>query len=286
MQAVNPANTKPTLPAMRLMLYIAGGLVFITGIQLFILTEYTERFFAWTIQSPLTAAFLGAAYWASCALEVLAARQRLWAHARIAVPTVLLFTTLTLVVTILHIGNFHLAHPDPLTRTLAWAWVIVYASVPLLLGGLLLLQARAPGSDPVRTRPLPLWLQICLVFYAAIMIPLGLGMLLIPDQIIPHWPWALTPLTCRAIGAWFFALGFALAHTLWENDWRRIWVETAAVGIFALLELVAVVRYPAAIDWSKPQAWIYIVLISGVLALGAYGWYAGGRTGPEVKGQR
>jgi hypothetical protein len=52
-------------PTMRRMLYIAATLVFIAGIQLFVLTEHTDRFFAWTIGVPLTAAFLGAGYWAN-----------------------------------------------------------------------------------------------------------------------------------------------------------------------------------------------------------------------------
>src|SRR5262249_39055665 len=91
---------RQTTPGMRRMLLVAGGLVFITGIQLFVLSEATDRFFAWTIKPPLTAAFLGAAYWASCGTELLAARQRIWANARIAVPAVLIFTGLTLLVTL------------------------------------------------------------------------------------------------------------------------------------------------------------------------------------------
>jgi hypothetical protein len=44
---------------MRGLLLAAGALVFLAGFQLFILTEQTDLYFAWTIQPPLTAAFLG-----------------------------------------------------------------------------------------------------------------------------------------------------------------------------------------------------------------------------------
>jgi hypothetical protein len=44
--------------------------------------------------APLTAAVLGAGYWASFALELLSARERHWARTRVAVPAVLLFSTL------------------------------------------------------------------------------------------------------------------------------------------------------------------------------------------------
>ena len=83
------------------MLLIASGLVFIVGIQLFTFTEQTDRYFAWTVNPPLTAAFLEAAYWGACIMEFTASRQPTWTQARIAVPVVLLFTSLTLVATVL-----------------------------------------------------------------------------------------------------------------------------------------------------------------------------------------
>lgn len=51
-------------PSMRWLLLIGSLLAFIAGLQLFVLSEQTSHFFAWTIDVPLTAAFLGAIYWA------------------------------------------------------------------------------------------------------------------------------------------------------------------------------------------------------------------------------
>ena len=45
------------------------------GVPLLFLTTRTDHWFAWTIQPSLTACFLGSAYWASCVLELRAARQ-------------------------------------------------------------------------------------------------------------------------------------------------------------------------------------------------------------------
>jgi hypothetical protein len=47
---------------MKWMLLAASILVSLAGVQLFILTENTDRYFAWTIDPPLTAAALGGAY--------------------------------------------------------------------------------------------------------------------------------------------------------------------------------------------------------------------------------
>jgi hypothetical protein len=263
---------------MRWMLLIASGLVFIVGIQLFILTEYTDRYFAWTIKPPLTAAFLGAGYWASFAMEYLASRKRAWAHARIAVPAVLIFTTLTLIATLLHLDRFHLSHPDVMTRTAAWVWLAVYAIVPPVMAVLLVLQMRVPGADPPRTAPLPRWIHAILNFHALIMLPLGAALFLAPQATAPLWPWALTPLTARAVGAWLLALGVAAAHSSRENDWMRVHIATISYTVFGVFQLLGLVRYPEVIDWSRPHAWLYVIFMLSVLVVGLYGWRQSARS--------
>ncbi|HWQ11314.1 MAG TPA: hypothetical protein VNL77_00865 [Roseiflexaceae bacterium] len=268
------SDAQPTIPAMRLMLYAAAALVFVSGVQLFVLADRTADFFAWTIRPPLTAAFLGAAYWAACAAELIAARQRRWADARIAVPAVLVFTAATLVVTLLHLDRFHLGREEPLARGAAWAWLVVYAAVPLLLGALLLVQLRAPGAEPQRSAPLPLWVRANLALHAALMLPLGLALLAAPQATIGLWPWQLTPLTGRAIGAWSLGLGFAALHALMEGDWRRLRPATPLYVLFGLLGLLALARYPAEVDWPRPSAWVLVALLLNMLVGGLLGWRA------------
>src|SRR5215472_368531 len=66
---------RPLIPGMRRLLFTASVLVLLAGIQLFAFTGRTGHFFAWTIANPLSAAFLGAAYWAAVAIEALADRK-------------------------------------------------------------------------------------------------------------------------------------------------------------------------------------------------------------------
>ncbi len=102
------SGVRPLTVGMRWLLFVASVLVFIIGIPLFLLSGQTDRYFAWTIAVPLTAAFLGAGYWSSFFIEFVAARQRAWANSRVAVPAVFVFTTLTLVATLIHLDLFHL----------------------------------------------------------------------------------------------------------------------------------------------------------------------------------
>jgi hypothetical protein len=107
---------------MRAFLYVAVALTFLAGAQLSILSERTERFFAWPISPPLTAVFLGASFWAVRVLLLWAARQRTWIRARIAVPSVAVVATLLLAATLMHLDVF-----DGL---LGVVWIHVYVWVP------------------------------------------------------------------------------------------------------------------------------------------------------------
>jgi hypothetical protein len=128
------AAVRPLAPAMRWLLLVAAVLVFLAGFQLFVLTERTGTYFAWTIANPLAAAFLGASYWASLSIEAVAGRQAAWGHAHIAVPAVLVFTVLTLVATLLHLDKFHFGSSFAIgTQIFTWAWIAIYVLVPLLM---------------------------------------------------------------------------------------------------------------------------------------------------------
>ncbi|GAB4189245.1 MAG: hypothetical protein OHK0022_01430 [Roseiflexaceae bacterium] len=261
-------------PGMRRMLYAASLLVLSVGIPLFLLTEQTDIYFSWTIKNPLTAAFLGAAYWSSCALEFMAARERWWTRARIAVPAVLIFTALTLVVTLLHIEVFHFNSPQFITVAGTWVWLAVYAIVPPLMLVLLLRQLRVPGQDEPRGTPLALWARAVLGINATVMLLLGVALMLAPLAAAPLWPWQLTALTARAIGAWLIGLGIAAAQAAWEGDLGRARVMLISAVLFSVLQLIALARYPAAFAWTSPQGVLYLVFLVDLLVVGGYGWYA------------
>lgn len=265
-------NIRPLTPGMRQMLLAASLLVFLIGIPLYLLSTRTESFFAWTIHPPLTAAFLGAAYWSSCALEFLASRERVWAHGRIAVPAVLLFTALTLVVTLFHLDVFHFDSPGWHTRAGTWAWLIVYATVPVIMGILLLIQRGLPGDDPPRLAPLPAWARGLLYGQATIMILPGLALLLATASTAPLWPWELKPLAARAFGAWLLSIGVAAAHAAWENDWQRIRPFVVSYLLLGGLQLVALVRFAGDVAWNRPTAWLYVLFLLSILGFGFYGW--------------
>jgi hypothetical protein len=272
-QVVKPRTAAPTIPGMRRLLYINSALVLVIGIPLYLLSDQTDIYFAWTIHPPLTAAVLGAGYWASFVLELGSARERLWAKTRVAVAAVLVFSTLTLVITLIHADRFHFHSPHLITRTGTWIWLGVYVSVPVAMSWLLVAQQRQARPDPARVAPLASWVRIVLALQAVVMLAVGVPMLLAPQAMLGTWPWELTPLTCRAIGAWGIGIGIIAAHATWENDWWRLRPMMLSYTALGLLQITAVLRYPADVDWSRTSAVVYVIFLATILLLGGYGWW-------------
>jgi uncharacterized integral membrane protein len=269
---------------MRRLLLIASALVVVLGTQLFVLTEATDRYFAWTIEVPLSAAFLGAAYWGGLVLLVMAARERLWARVRVAVPAVLALTISMFVVTLLHLDLFHLDESaGGAARAAAYGWIVAYGLVPASLLAFSIRQLKVPGGDPPRIHRLPAWLRVVLCVQAALLIGLASALLLVPDRVSSVWPWELTPLTGRAIGAWFLGIGVAAGHWAWENAWERVLAVVLSYGVLAALEIVALARYPDAVDWATPQSWVYTAFLTSMLLVAGYGMMVIRRNVAEVR---
>jgi hypothetical protein len=252
---------------------VNSALVLVIGTPLYLLSDQTDTWFAWTIHPPLTAAVLGAGYWASFALELLSARERLWARTRVAVPAVLLFSTLTLAVTLVHADRFHFHSPQPITRVGTWGWLLVYVSVPIAMSWLLVAQLRQARPDPARVAPLAAWVRIVLAVQATVMLAVGLPMLLAPTVMFGVWPWGLTPLTSWAIGAWAIGIGTIAAHATWENDWWRLRPMMVSYTVLGVLQLTAVLRYRTDLDWSRAAAVVYVCFLVTILLFGGFGWW-------------
>ena len=280
-----PLAVHTTTPGMRWLLVAASLLVLTIGTPLFLVPTETEALFSWTVNPPLTAAFLGAAYWAAFLLEYLSSRERIWARARMAVPAVLAFTVLTLVVTLIHLDKFHFGSDiSAFTQTITWVWLLVYAIVPMVMAGLWVSQIRTAGEEPLRHAPMPRWMRRALAGQAAVMLPLGLALLVAPTSVAGAlWPWSLSALTGRAIGAWVIALGIFAAQAVWEEDLLRLSGGLFAYWVFGGLQLIAVARFATAdhpvtgepvLDWGDIRIWAYVGFILSMGVVGLWGWLA------------
>jgi len=273
MESGNSIGARSVSAGIRRLTKAISLLAVVVGPLLFFFADRTDTLFAWTILPPLTAAFLGGAYTTALVIELMAARERSWTRARVVYPAMLLFTTLTLIATLLHLDKFHFSGTGVALAT-AWLWLIIYVIAPPVMLVLLVMQLRSPGVELPRRAPLPAWFRIVLIVQAAVMMALGAALFLAPTTANSIWPWTLTPLTAQAIAAWLLGLGFAVAQSAWENDWERIYIALVAEIVLGGLQLIAVARYAGTIYWSAPNGWVYILFLAAIIAVGLYGLYA------------
>jgi hypothetical protein len=259
------ADTRPMTPGVRAGLVAIASVIFWLGLSLFVFPTHTDDVFAWTIQPPLTAAFLGASYWASTTLAVACASERDWARGRAFAAPYLVAGFVLLWVTLVHIDRFHM---DAVT---GWAWLILYAvfppSVVLLLGR----QLRTPGTEPARGVPVPGPLVLVLALQGVVMTVLGTALVIAPEDAASLWPWQVTALTGRAIGTFVLAQGVLALAVCWERDWSRVRPAMLQNLVLGTLQLVAIARFSDTLDWDSAGAWIYLGFVISLFAVGAYG---------------
>ncbi len=252
---------RPTTTMTRATLVLAVVLTMTASFQLYVLSEDTDRWFAWTIDEPLSAAVLGAFYATSSVLVLLSLRRREWVMARVSIPSVLVFTWGTLLVTLLHADKFHFSEGPTSARIAAWGWLAVYVFDPLLLTAVWILQSRRSGNDRPRQRPLSPGYRGLLVGLAVVSAFLGLSLSFWPTWTADWWPWAITPLTARAMAAWIVALAVLFLTMLYENDADRTRPASGAAIVLAGLFAVALVRYR---DHVSPDSALWLCLLAVV----------------------
>lgn len=251
------------IPEMRWALTTASVLVFIMGSALYVFAASTARYFAWTVNPAITAAFMGSGFLTAGVLELKSAREHAWPNARPGVLAVLTFTVITLIVTLYHIDRFHTGQPQ------AWIWIVVYVAFPPALAIAFARQLRAAAADPERTTTLPAALKALIAAQAIFMLVTGVALLLVPLSIAPHWPWTLSALTGRAIGAWLVGLGLAAGQEVLEDDLRRVQNVALCSIVFPVLIFISLLRYHGEIKWSGAPSWVFVGFWTTVLVGGA-----------------
>lgn len=263
---------KTNLP-LRITFVVTGVVVVLGGVQMYILTENTEKYFAWTILVPVSSAVLGAYYFTAAPLLFMYAAQRTWARTRALMPGGWVAVTLLLIMTLTHLDEFHLQSDDPASaRTAAIIWFVVYVSVPILFAVLWWVQTRIPGVDPPRVERLPAWLKAYFTAVAVVFFVLGLGLYFLPATMADLWPWPLAELSSMAIGSWCIGLGMVMGYaTLIDDDLDRFFVPAASFALLGAWHLTAILRYPDDIDFGNVLMWLDLLLYGSIVPAGIYG---------------
>ena len=256
---------RPLTPRLRLILQVFAGLALTAGALLSFGATRTDAWWAWTIAPPLTAATLGSYYWAAFVLILSAARSKTWVQARPAVYPVAVIAVLLLLTTIKHIDKFDL------NSLFGIFWLVAYAVVPLLLTWALVDQLRQPGEDGRLGPALPGLLRWALIIEGVAMLGTG-GVLLFSAGLADDlWPWALTPLTSRAIGSFLAGIGVAALVAVRDDDPVSFRGAALAYTVLGLLELLALLIHTPDLEGDHFDTAIYVASWLLVALTGVYG---------------
>lgn len=249
--------------------FASGAILsFLAGIQLFVLTERTDEFFAWTIAAPLSAVLFGAFYWGAVVIAVFSLTRREWARARVGLFGLVVFFWLTLATTLLHLEKFHLGEGESGARVSAWIWLVVYIVVPVFWTISFADQRRRRGVDSPARSAMPVAYRRALLVLAVVLVVLGIVLFAATGLAADIWPWQLTPLTSRATASWLVGLGLVVG-TMWhERDLDRALPGAALMTTVSVLLLVGLARYYSGdVEWGRGAVYAVAVAVTGLLGL-------------------
>jgi hypothetical protein len=227
----------------------------------------TGRLFAWTIKSSMTSMVLGSAYLGGAYFFVRVVLASRWHTVKAGFIAVALFASLLGITTIAHWDKFNHHH------VAFWLWSGLYFTTPfLVIGAWLANGVRQTPRSPDEVVLSPATRRV-IGATGVLAVAAGLSLFLAPQWSIELWPWALTPLTARVLGA-VLCLGVAGVGVFADPRWStaRLMVETE--GIMVSLMLVAAARAHSEIDGSNPVAWLLLAGLVAVLSGSAF-LYAG-----------
>ncbi|WP_460625614.1 hypothetical protein [Intrasporangium mesophilum] len=252
------------LPTTRWLSVLITPFLLVAFVLLYGFPGDTDRLWAWTIRPTVTSMVLASAYLGGAWFFVRVLRERRWAAVANGLVAVTGFATLLAIATVLHWDRFN--HGSPAF----WIWSALYATAPFLVAGAWWVNrrtARPPAPDEPRLGPAARW---GVGAFGAGGLVLGATMFVAPSAVIPVWPWLLTPLTCRVIGA-IFVLAGAAVGVLWDARWVRLRLLAEVEAVMVVLMLVAALRAHAQFIAGRPMGWLLLlgalVALAGAIAL-------------------
>jgi hypothetical protein len=250
------------LPATRRLSAFIVPFLVVAFVVLYGFPHDTGRLFAWKINPPMTPMTLGAVYIGGAYFFMRAFRATEWHTVKAGFVAVGTFASLMGVATIIHWDRFLHSH------VAFWLWAGLYFTTPFLVWGVWALNRRRDIPAAPEDLVVPPIARAVLALTGVMAVGAGLFLFLLPKRAIPNWPWALTPLTARVLGA-IFMLGIAALGVVTDARWSATRIMLQVQVFMLALILAAAVRARADFDGSKPMAWLLLVGIVGALVLAA-----------------
>jgi hypothetical protein len=262
--------TSPITRFMRFIWAFAGLAVFAAFTLLFVFGEDTRALFAWTINPPAAAAFLGAGYGAIVVSSLLSLFAKHWGQIRAPYAVLFLGLVFILLATLLHLDRFHFWREDFVPRNVAIGWMVLYGLIPPLMIAGFIGQARAGIHVEPSRHPLPVWAKVAFGFVALVTGLVGSVFFIAPTTATSIWFWPLTPLLARMVAAWLIGVSSAAALMITENDLSQSYISAITLIAYAILQGTVLLRYSHVVNWAAPMAWVWVFTLAVLVIVNSW----------------
>ncbi|GAB4429892.1 MAG: hypothetical protein Kow0031_10540 [Anaerolineae bacterium] len=230
-------------------------------IILYLFPHQTELLFAWKLQPSMSAMMLGAAYAGGIYYFGAVLRASRWHHIKVGFVPVMVFASALGIATLLHWDRFNHGHIS------FYAWAGLYFTSPFLVLAVWLRNrpqdSGLPDANDVAIHRPVGWLMG--VFGLATLL-VSLFLFVQPGLMIELWPWTLSPLTARIVGAMFSLPGLVGLGIAADRRWSSARVILQAQSFSIVLILGAAARSWSDFDQSKPGTWLFVGGLVAMLA--------------------
>ncbi|MGV1036366.1 MAG: hypothetical protein ACOYD0_04985 [Candidatus Nanopelagicales bacterium] len=217
----------------------------------------TARLFAWRIVPGYTSMLLASVYLGGGYFFFRAARETRWHRVGGGFLSVGLFATMMGIATVIHWDRF--VH----TNLAFWLWVALYLTTPFLVFGVWLLNQRESSKALPGDLLIPPGAARAIGLIGIAATASSLFLFFFPGTAASFWPWPITELTGRVVGA-IFGLGVVGLGAFVERRWSSARILVQVEGLMLALILVAVVRARGDFYTTKPLTWVFAVGFAGM----------------------
>jgi hypothetical protein len=260
------ARTDGILPETRWLAGFILPFLVAASILLFIWPGDTASLFAWTIKPTMTAMMLAAAYLGGIYFFTRTLLAKQWRLVKLGFLPVTTFASLLGIATLLHWDRFNHSH------IAFYTWAILYFTTPFLVFAVWL---RNRATDPRMAEPnevmIPHVIRLCIGVVGTVTLAISLLLFLQPNLMMRQWPWMLTPLTARVVGAMFALPGVVGLGIALEKRWSAARIILEAQVFSIVMILIATARAWGDFTSSNAITWLFVgglsLLLVAIVAL-------------------
>lgn len=234
----------------------------VVGFGLFFLPAPAAPVWPWKV--PLfNELFLGTVYLSALSTICVMLWSGRWTPARVGLWMLLGYTSLVLLMSLVHLARFDFHKPA------TWLWFLLFLVSPLVSGFELW---RSRGRRSADVTALTVGWRVLLYAQAVVLGLYCICLLTAPEYFSHFWPWSVDEFHGRMYSAIFLtgAIGsFLIARVAAWRELVLVGVTEAVLGFFALLGLVSANSVKHTVQWSSAGTLLWLSMFGLLLVLGS-----------------